>query len=141
MSCCHPPTSVRDGRCSLSSLESFEHPANLKRSKIECAEYTCSVVVRCVFVLSCKCPQFVCYSFVGCPLCLVNICYLCASSIQDSVCVRLIELYCDPFYVRCKYVPVCPSPKHDGMVISPPDTIFLYMAMYVDPLWLSVTGA
>ena len=80
--------------------------------------------------------------------------YSCASSVQRSVCVhysfgniRLIE----PFYVRSlfvatgpcslQYVPVCsPSPKSDGLVILSPDTIFLYSAMYVDPVRLSVTG-
>ena len=45
-----------------------------------------------------------------------------------------------PAHVRCKYIPVCSlSPKFDGLVILPPDTIFLYSAMYVDPVRLSVT--
>ena len=42
-------------------------------------------------------------------------------------------------HVCCKYVPACPSPKCDGLVILPPDTIILYKAMYVDPVRLSVT--
>ena len=51
---------------------------------MECAGYTFSVVVWCVFVLSCKLPQFVRYSFVGCSLSPVNIFYSCTSSVHWS---------------------------------------------------------
>ena len=111
----HPPKNVTDGQRSLSSPESFEHSPNLelsfKLSEMECAGYTCSVVVRCV---SCKCPQFVRYSFFGCSLCLVNICYSCASFVHSSVCVHYsfgnhgnIRLI-DPFYVRPLFVATGP---------------------------------
>ena len=156
MSCCHPPKNVSNGQCSISSPESFEHPPNLKLnlkwSEMECTGYTGSVVVRCVFVLSCKCPKFGRYSSVRCSLCPVSICYSCASSVHWSVCVhsvsygwstRFMFVPCSwqPAHFRCKYVPVCsPSPKFNGLVILPQDTICVYSAMYVDPVWLCVTG-
>ena len=106
----HPPKSVTDGQRSLSSPENKNPPnleLNLKRSEMECAGYTCSVVVRCVFVLSCKCPQFIRYSIVGCSLCR----HSCASSVHWSVSVHYsfgnIRLI-DPFYVRALFVTTGP---------------------------------
>ena len=45
-----------------------------------------------------------------------------------------------PMFVASTF-PVCsPSSKFDGLVSLPPDAIFLYLAMFVDPVRLSVTG-
>ena len=147
ISCCHPPKSVRDGRRFVKFVGKFWAFCKLETKWN-------GVVVRCVFVLSCKCSQFVRFSFVGYSLSLLNICYSCASSVQRSVCVhysfgniRLIELYCDPFYVRSLFVAPGPCSLQVRSCVSvsqiwrtddsPPDAIFIVMYGDVRIRWPS----
>ena len=100
--------SVLDRRYSLSSLESYEHPANLelnwKRNESECAGYTYSVVVRCVFVLFCKRPQFIRYSFVGCSLCSVTFVIRAFHPFNVRFVFLLIRLHTVDWPVLCSFL-------------------------------------